>query len=104
MDLLAPQAERASALAWPGPRANVAPGLTIHVGLGAGRIARQILSLWKDLEIHFSSDRGKSEGCRQKETRAQFPGLGPPSLRVARARRPAEICNSQGGWFGTEWL
>jgi hypothetical protein len=43
--------------------------MTFHVGIGARRIAREILSLWKDLAIHFSSHRAKSQGCRQIEAR-----------------------------------
>ncbi|MGD0723662.1 MAG: hypothetical protein ABR970_21735, partial [Roseiarcus sp.] len=45
------------------------------------RRARQTLSLWQYLELHFSADRGKSEGCRQNETHAGVwaaPPSGPP--------------------------
>ncbi|MGD0723496.1 MAG: hypothetical protein ABR970_20885, partial [Roseiarcus sp.] len=60
--------------------------MTIPVGIGARRIARQILSFWKDLAIHFSSDPGKSEGCRQMEARAGVRGA-PPS-GAARGAAP----------------
>jgi hypothetical protein len=43
----------------------------------------------KYLEIHFSADRGKSEGCRQKEAGAGLCGAPPSSAPRAAAPRAA---------------
>jgi hypothetical protein len=53
---------------------------------GPSLAPRQILSVWKYLAIHFSADRGKSEGCGQKEACGGLCGA-PPSgapRRIAR--------------------
>jgi len=55
-------------------------------GGAPGRVARQILSFWIHLEIHFAADRAKSEDCRQIEARSGLFGA-PPSGRRARRRR-----------------
>jgi hypothetical protein len=63
----------------PRPRSDSAPAA----------FARQILSVWKYLEIDFWPDRAKSAACRQKEARAGV-WAGPRAGVWARRRRAPE--------------
>jgi len=67
---------RRNVLAAPSPRPltrRSGPVMTNQIRTGAARIARQIPSVWKYLDIHLSPDRGESAGCRRKEARAGLP-------------------------------
>jgi hypothetical protein len=68
--------------------------MTIQVRIGAGRLGRPNLSVRKYLEIHFWPDRGKSEGCGQKEARA--------GVWAHRRRRP-EPDRPKPFWCGNTW-